>query len=124
MTLKSEVKKKLGVEHCAMLNCSYSRTCTTQQPHCCAYINKQALLFVDHFFREHNLSYAIIYGTLLGAIRNGTIIPWTQDIDIAIFNKSYLFQESTEKEIYEHGYLLFEVKECQLNHIEIQHFFF
>jgi|EP00945_MAST-04E_sp_MAST-4E-sp1_P007092 hypothetical protein len=34
--------------------------------------------------REENISYAITYGTLLGALREKSIIPWTADVDLAI----------------------------------------
>ena len=84
--------------------------CTTGNVRCCASILKNALSFIDTFFELHNLSYVIIYGTLLGAVRNNTIIPWTRDIDVAFFNRSSLFTEEIRQELYRHGYHVFEVR--------------
>ena len=100
-----------GVERCAYLNCSHSPQCTTQNKTCCAFILKRSLLFLDTFFRRHNIPYVVIYGTLLGAVRNGTIIPWTHDVDIGFFNKTYLWRKEIRDELDQYGYHIFEVIE-------------
>lgn len=38
----------------------------------------------DSLCREHDITYWAIGGTLLGAVRHGTMIPWDDDIDVAI----------------------------------------
>lgn len=38
-------------------------------------------------FKENNIPYFIICGTLLGSIRHSDIIPWDDDIDIGILDK-------------------------------------
>ncbi|CAF4184857.1 unnamed protein product, partial [Adineta steineri] len=96
------------INHCAFLTCSHSPQCTTQNVTCCAYILKHSLLFIDTFFKHHNLSYVIVYGTLLGAVRNKTIIPWTKDTDIGILDKTYLFTKKIRDELYQNGFHLFE----------------
>lgn len=42
---------------------------------------------IDKVLRENEISYFIVGGTLLGAVRNKKIIPWDDDIDIAILKK-------------------------------------
>lgn len=49
----------------------------------------EMLLAFDTFCREHDLPYFLGYGTLLGAIRHGGIIPWDDDIDVLMFREDY-----------------------------------
>ena len=39
--------------------------------------------------REHNLTFILIGGSAIGALRSGGIIPWDDDIDIAMPRKDY-----------------------------------
>lgn len=48
----------------------------------------QLLLLVTCRLNKYNIQYSIIGGTLLGAVRNNGIIPWDDDADIVIFNKT------------------------------------
>lgn len=43
----------------------------------------------DAMCEKHGLEYFAVYGTVLGAIRHGGIIPWDDDIDIAMPRKDY-----------------------------------
>ncbi len=53
---------------------------------------------------RHKLSYFAEWGTLLGAVRHGGIIPWDDDIDICMKRKDFeVFFEIAEKELPE-GY--------------------
>lgn len=47
------------------------------------------LIQVDQICEEHNLSYAIAYGTLLGAVRHHGYIPWDDDVDIIMPRDDY-----------------------------------
>jgi LicD family len=45
------------------------------------------MMKVDRIFKEHNLAYWAACGTLLGVVRHQGMIPWDDDLDIAIFAK-------------------------------------
>jgi len=45
----------------------------------------QMLSLTSSIFKKHQIPYWLFGGTLLGAVRNGSIIPWDHDIDIEIF---------------------------------------
>merc|ERR1712096_479423 len=38
---------------------------------------------------EHRISYWVCHGSLLGLIRDGALIPWDHDIDIAVWADEY-----------------------------------
>lgn len=43
----------------------------------------------DKFCTDHNLRYFAIYGTAIGAVRHNGIIPWDDDIDVAMIREDY-----------------------------------
>ncbi len=42
------------------------------------------LFDVVDFFDKYKINYFLHYGTLLGLLRNESLIPWTIDMDLAI----------------------------------------
>ena len=75
--------------------------------------------------QKNNLSYYAAYGTALGAIRHGGIIPWDDDIDVWMPRKDYerflalrpsLVDTSFEiLDIQDKGYYLYFAKFCDKN---------
>ena len=47
------------------------------------------LVAIDIVFKEHNLRYYLVDGTLIGAVREKGFIPWDDDIDIAMPRDDY-----------------------------------
>lgn len=47
------------------------------------------LIFLNKISAQHNLKYAIVGGTLLGAVRHRGFIPWDDDIDVVMPRESY-----------------------------------
>ena len=50
-------------------------------------VAEQMLANIDRLFNQYDIRYTLCYGTLLGAQRHGNVIPWDDDIDIAIFEE-------------------------------------
>lgn len=49
----------------------------------------EILKTIDKVCREHHLTYYLLAGTMLGAVRHGGFIPWDDDADIGMPRKDY-----------------------------------
>ena len=66
----------------------------------------QILDEVDRICKKYHLTYYLVWGTLLGAIRHKGFIPWDDDIDIGMPTKSYKkFLRIAKKELSETFFL-------------------
>lgn len=63
-------------------------------------IQLEMLIEVDRICRKCDISYNIIAGTLLGAVRHGGYIPWDDDADVALLRPEYeKFRQACETEL-------------------------
>lgn len=62
---------------------------------------------LDKICKEHNIPYMLFAGSMLGAIRHKSIIPWDDDLDVVMLRKDYeRFLEIAGKEINTDKYFL------------------
>ncbi|XP_048585362.1 uncharacterized protein LOC125568069 [Nematostella vectensis] len=58
-------------------------------PVCCSRLLDRLLVDTVSGLGQVGVDYRIEYGTLLGGVRSGAIIPWTKDIDIGLRERDY-----------------------------------
>ena len=47
------------------------------------------IVYFDTFCRSHGLTYCLMWGSLIGAVRNHGLIPWDDDMDVAMPRKDF-----------------------------------
>lgn len=52
-------------------------------------ISLDLLLTFSEVCRKHDLTWYLMFGSLLGAVRHGGFIPWDDDVDVAMPRKDY-----------------------------------
>ena len=58
-------------------------------PICCSAVLGNMLRDFKWALNTLGVEYRVVYGTLLGAVRSHSVIPWTHDIDIALPESSF-----------------------------------
>jgi hypothetical protein len=82
------------------------------------------LKVVVDILHVNNIKYWITDGTLLGVIRDGSLIPWDDDIDIAVHSDVYT-QDFIKSLFVDHGFSYIEtLPEMSCLHFEINGFTF
>lgn len=49
----------------------------------------ESLVYFDNFCREHELTYFLLGGCVIGAVRHNGFIPWDDDIDVMMPRRDY-----------------------------------
>ena len=61
----------------------------------------EIMIYVDKLCRDNGITYYIMGGTALGAIRHGGFIPWDDDLDIFMTPDNYeKFKDLKNKQFY------------------------
>lgn len=45
--------------------------------------------YFDYFCKKHKIKYFLMYGSLLGQVRHGGLIPWDDDLDVGVLSSDY-----------------------------------
>lgn len=66
------------------------------------------MLFIDRLCRENGITYFIMGGTALGAVRHGGFIPWDDDLDIFMTPSEYAKFKAAFDKIHDGKYVIQE----------------
>lgn len=76
----------------------------------------ELLNFIDKTCHQHNLSYWLDSGTLLGAARHSGFIPWDDDTDICMPREDAMkLKEILKSDVHE-GHIILQTKDCDSNY--------
>lgn len=78
----------------------------TVRPPCCTAHLTDLTIFSHELLARHGIAHWIDYGTLLGAVRGGTLIPWDEDVDFGVLEEDVPRILALEDEVAEAGYVL------------------
>ncbi len=66
---------------------------------------------VDRICQKHKIPYFLVFGGLLGSLRYGDIIPWDDDVDIAMTRKDLLRFKNAARKEWDGDFLLMDCSE-------------
>lgn len=64
------------------------------------------LALFQHVAEKHGLKFGLMYGTLLGAVRDGDLIPWDEDIDLYALDEQRPVLHNMLWDLRDHGLAL------------------
>jgi protein-L-isoaspartate O-methyltransferase len=70
--------------HKASSMCNFDTYSTTPIPECCSDHLIQMMHYLAELFEEEKIKYWAHFGTLLGGVREKSIIPWDSDVDFGL----------------------------------------
>ena len=73
--------------------CKYLSKKGYMTPVCCSTHIVEILFYVTDILEKHGITYFIYWGTLLGSLRHGGLIPWDSDADL------YILESDSDKVI-------------------------
>ncbi len=74
------------------------------RPACCTSHLLELLFYVADLLERNQIPFWLDYGTLLGAVRNGELIPWDDDVDLGVRKRDVNDVVGLAKEITRAGY--------------------
>jgi len=77
------------------------------RPDCCTEHLLELIGFVHEVLAEHGIRHWLDFGTLLGAVRDGALIPWDNDADLGILARDAGAVIALRDELEAPGYRLF-----------------
>jgi len=83
---------------CVREGCKENAT-EPRNPNCCTEHMFDMLVATTQFLDRHKFKYVLAGGSLLGAVRSQSMIPWTSDVDIVIFDPKASLALQRQKEI-------------------------
>lgn len=76
------------------------------RPPCCTAHLKELLIFTRDLLTRHNILHWLDWGALLGAVRNGELVPWDGDVDFGVMREDRESIVELEAEIERAGFVL------------------
>lgn len=107
--------RKLSWQHCERPICKLDGDCALKRKdrevsnqNCCSDVLFAHLQEVYDILKQVDPQVFIMYGTLLGSVRDTDIIPWETDVDIVLNASAYVSWESWKHKLEKRGFIVFQ----------------